>query len=268
MMTMDISRPTLPRVDDYLLGGGRSFATDRRLAEWVLTAAPGYPDYCVAAQAFVRRAALNLLDAGYTQFVHLGCGMPTLVSLNDVVTTAKPGAAVVYVEDNAVDCEVRRVELYGADHLTVLEVPDLGDADRIVADTQVAAGLDWRAPIAVIAHSALPRLSDLACQTLLRSLHQLLPDGSAIALAQPGTQLFGPATQPAAARLRIALRGTGMTFGGRTTDHLRALLGPWTPASEGIRPIRRWRPDGLDTRLRLDDRAGHAVLATNSQETR
>ena len=259
---MDISRPTLSRVDDYLLGGGRSWRLDRQLAQAIIVAAPGYQEYCVAAHAFVRRAALHLLDLGVTQFVHVGCGMPTTVNLHDLVTGLAPDAVVVYVDDDVVDCEVRRPELHGARHLAVLEVPDLGDAEHIVSEVTLAADIDWAAPVAVIIHSALTRLGDAVCASLLDGLRALLPGGSAVALAHPSRALLAPVTHPTAAVLRDKLTAAGLTLTGRTRGQLLDLIAPWTLAADGVVPVRCWRSDGCETQLRFDDSVGYAALAT------
>ncbi|MDR2988251.1 MAG: SAM-dependent methyltransferase, partial [Nocardiopsaceae bacterium] len=74
---LDVERPCVARVYDYLLGGPHNFAVDREFARKLLLAEPNAKSNVTENRAFLGRAVRYLLGAGIGQFVDLGSGIPT-----------------------------------------------------------------------------------------------------------------------------------------------------------------------------------------------
>jgi hypothetical protein len=73
----DPTIPAIARVYDYLLDGKDNFAVDREVAEKLLAVVPISADVMRENRQFLARATRWAAGQGITQFVDLGCGMPT-----------------------------------------------------------------------------------------------------------------------------------------------------------------------------------------------
>jgi len=79
---IDASVPHPARVYDYWLGGKDNFPVDRELAERIIEVLPTITMICRANRAFMVRAARFLAaEAGITQFLDIGTGLPTSPNL-------------------------------------------------------------------------------------------------------------------------------------------------------------------------------------------
>lgn len=106
---IDTDMPHPARMHDYWLGGGHNFAADRELAEKIMRIMPGVEDVARLNQAFIRRAALFMVDQGIRQFLDIGSGIPTVGHLHEIVQHKVPECRVVYVDYDPV--AVAHVEL-------------------------------------------------------------------------------------------------------------------------------------------------------------
>ena len=98
---IDTTRPHMARVYDFWLGGKDNFAADRAVAERVAAA---YPDVVAAVQAqraFLARAVRFLVtQAGVTQFLDIGTGLPSANNTHQVAQEVAPQSRVVYVDND------------------------------------------------------------------------------------------------------------------------------------------------------------------------
>ncbi|HMT20011.1 MAG TPA: SAM-dependent methyltransferase, partial [Promineifilum sp.] len=95
---VQLDRPSVARIYDYLLGGYHNFEIDRRTADRF---AALFPDLVLTAQvnrAFLRRAASFVVAQGIDQFIDLGSGIPTVGNLHEVVQGHNADSHVVYVD--------------------------------------------------------------------------------------------------------------------------------------------------------------------------
>jgi SAM-dependent methyltransferase len=140
--------PSAARVYDYLLGGGHNFAGDRVLAEKLVTVVPAR-DMARLNRAFLRRAVLYLLDAGITQFLDLGSGIPTVGNVHEVAQQENPDARVVYVDYEPVAVAHSELLLEGNANAAVLQA-DMRDPDKILQSPQVRDLLDLDKPLGLL----------------------------------------------------------------------------------------------------------------------
>ena len=100
---LQLDRPHPARVYDYLLGGKDNFAADRAAAQAGLEANPNSRIPPRENRAFLRRVVSYLArDAGISQFLDIGTGIPTSPNVHEIAQHADPQARVVYVDNDPI----------------------------------------------------------------------------------------------------------------------------------------------------------------------
>ena len=100
---VDPSVPNVARVWDSMTGGHDNFEADRSAARQLLAASPLMSQVGPASRAFLRRAVTYLAaEAGITQFLDIGTGMPAQGSVHSVAQAVDPSCRVVYVDNDPV----------------------------------------------------------------------------------------------------------------------------------------------------------------------
>ena len=99
---VDVTRPSIARIYDYLLFGKDNFAADRVAAEKLMQSRLDPRRLALANRAFLRRAVRYLARQGISQFLDLGSGLPTSPSVHEVARDVDPGARVVYVDHDPI----------------------------------------------------------------------------------------------------------------------------------------------------------------------
>ncbi|WP_030161007.1 SAM-dependent methyltransferase [Glycomyces sp. NRRL B-16210] len=145
----DISRPTIARVYDALLGGKDNFAADRE-------GAAAYVKYVPDAEGCARenRQALvkgvkYLAKQGIDQFLDVGAGLPTMENTHQAAQSVNPDAKVVYVDNDPIVLAHGRA-LLATDDSTTVVTADLRDPQSILDHEDVKAALDFTRPIGLM----------------------------------------------------------------------------------------------------------------------
>jgi O-methyltransferase involved in polyketide biosynthesis len=99
-----IEKPSSARVYDYFLGGTHNYAIDREFAKGVLQGFPDIASVAKSNRAFVGRAVRYALEAGITQFIDIGSGLPSMGQAHEVADAEKPDARarVVYIDNEPI----------------------------------------------------------------------------------------------------------------------------------------------------------------------
>jgi S-adenosyl methyltransferase len=98
---IDTSKPHPARIYDYLLGGKDHFAADRETATVALEAWPTVRTAARENRAFLGRAVRYLAEeAGITQFLDIGSGLPSVGNVHEVAQDVLPSAHAVYVDND------------------------------------------------------------------------------------------------------------------------------------------------------------------------
>jgi SAM-dependent methyltransferase len=160
--------PNIARVYDYLLGGSHNFDADRLAAAEFLARWPDARQTMAANRAFLGRAVRFLAgEAGISQFLDVGSGVPTMDNVHAIARQAAPDAQVVYVD---------------IDEVAVLH------SRAILADDDLATAIqgDLRYPQAILDDPGLLDLSRPVALLLVAILHFLpgSPDGPAALVAR------------------------------------------------------------------------------------
>jgi S-adenosyl methyltransferase len=95
--------PNVARMYDYMLGGKDNYAADRDAVDEMLSRSPDARTLATDNRGFLRRAVRFLAgEAGITQFVDIGAGLPTTENTHEAAHSVAPGARVLYVDNDPV----------------------------------------------------------------------------------------------------------------------------------------------------------------------
>ena len=93
--------PHPARVYDYFLGGKDNYEVDRIAADAAIKAFPKTAESARAARAFLRRVVRFLAtEAGISQFLDIGTGLPSGENVHQVAQSINPEAKIVYVDND------------------------------------------------------------------------------------------------------------------------------------------------------------------------
>ena len=240
---IDLTRPSVARVYDYLLGGFHNFPADRQLAESVIAAYPLTPATARAARSFLTRAVLHLArDHGVRQFLDLGSGIPTQGNVHDVVQQVDPGSRVVYVDVDPV--AVAHGEAILRDNPNAVAVQaDLRRPDEVLSLPAVTELLEPGRPTAVLMMLVLHFVPDEdGPADILRGYREGLGTGSWLALSH-GTTEFTP--REVTDEVTKLYRTTTMPGTPRNREQIGTLLEGYELVPPGLVLLEQWQPGSV-----------------------
>lgn len=237
-----ISKPSIARSYDYILGGSHNFPVDRKFAQELLTALPDFGLIARANRAFLRRAVRFMVEAGIRQFLDIGSGIPTAGNVHEIAQELAPDARVVYVDIDPVAVIHSRQILVGNDRATVVE-EDLRRPEAIVNHPQTRALLDFNQPVGLMLVAVLPAIPDQDDpHGIVARLRDALPPGSYMAISQ-GTA--DERTDEIRAATEMAAQTTTPLTVRPYTEIMRFFTG-FDLIEPGLVWSAQWRPDSPD----------------------
>src|SRR5215469_16352674 len=239
---IDTSKPHPARVYDYFLGGKDNFAADREVARQALAVAPSFRTAVRENRAFLGRAVRYLAaEAGITQFLDLGSGLPRVGNVHEVAQNVNPAARVVYVDNDPIVLLHSRALLV-SDPLGKCEYiqEDIRNPEAILRNPATLATLDFGHPVALLLVAILHFFPDEEEPgKIVQTLVDALPSGSYV-VASHGTAEYAPLE---AAGVGRAYQRGGVPLALRDSGELAGLV--FTGLSlvpPGVVPISEWRP--------------------------
>ena len=239
---IDTGKAHPARIYDCLLGGKDHFDVDRQAAEVVLKALPGAGEMVRENRAFLGRAVRYLAEAGITQFLDIGTGIPGPGNTGDVARAVAPQARVVYVDYDPVVAVHSRALLAGADPaLTAIVVADVRDPASILDHPAVRGLLDFDRPIAVLMVALLHFIKpEEDAHGIVAAFRDALAPGSAVVISH-GTDGGDPQTS---AEARKGWDNATSQFTIRDRDDITALFDGLELVPPGVVNVPLWQPDG------------------------
>ncbi|HEY6498139.1 MAG TPA: SAM-dependent methyltransferase [Streptosporangiaceae bacterium] len=246
---IDVTKPHPARMYDYFLGGKDNFAADRAIATQVLDSWGSVRTAVRENRAFLGRAVKYLAgEAGISQFLDLGTGLPSANNVHEVAQAINPEARVVYADnDPIVLAHARALLASGPRGVTAYLDADVRNPDTILANPIVRDTLDFGMPIALMLVAVLHFLPDEDDpRQIVQTLVDALPPGSYL-VASHATAEHNPEGLSGAGRaysqggMRGAIRNSD-EFGELAFDGLElvdpgvVLVSEWRP-EEPIRPM-------------------------------
>lgn len=232
----DGSQASAAGIYNYMLGGTENSAADRAAVAMLTSMFPSVRDVSRANRGFLLRAVREMANAGITQFLDLGSGLPVAPNVHDVAREIQPGARVVYVDNAPAVVAYNRATVDGPGVVTI--AGDLTDPKSILDDPRVRATLDFDRPIGLITVAVLHFVPEDA-RPLLATLRGALAPGSYLALTHACSDTMPP--EEAAAGLAIYQR-TSNPVNLRTRAEIHDLFDGFEIQDPGVVLVADWRP--------------------------
>jgi O-methyltransferase involved in polyketide biosynthesis len=231
----DPAIPSIARVYDYLLNGKDNFAVDREVAEKLLAVVPISAEVMRENRQFLARATRWAAGQGITQFIDLGCGMPTAPNTHGSAQAVIAEPHVAYVDNDAVVlAHLRALAAKGNPGVTVVA----GDVREVAATLDaVAAGIDLSRPACLLIGALLHFFPPHAARDLAATYVAALAPGSYVVLSV-GRGDGDAADQGFAA---YSSGGAARSYNHSVPD-FTSFFGDLTLVAPGIIDAREWRP--------------------------
>ena len=240
----DVSKPNVARVYDAMLGGKDNFAADREFVAEVLRFAQMAPLGAISNRQFLRRVVQYLVvEAGVTQFLDPGSGLPTQGNVSEVVHQFSARARVVHVDNDPIVYTHSKALL--ADQLTTdFVVGDVRRPGEILTDPVVQSMIDCGQPVGLLLFAILHHVEDSDHpERIMAELRTAMPSGSFVAISSlrlPGPELSEQRAVTLEGEKLMAGPLGGMRW--REDSEIRSWFGDWELVSPGLVPLGDWRP--------------------------
>jgi hypothetical protein len=244
LSSLDITKPNVARVYDYFAGGKDNFAADREFAHAVMRIAPKAQVGVTHSRDFLRRVVRFLAgEAGITQFLDIGSGLPSAGNVSGVAHEVNPDARVVHVDNDPVVYTHSKALLADA-RTTEFVLADVREPAEILADPAVAKLIDFTRPVGLVMLAILHHLSDDdAPGALMGTLRAAMPPGSYLAISSfrmPGPEF--PELRAETMESEKLLEGQLGSGRWREHEEIVAWFGDWELLEPGLVAVVDWRP--------------------------
>jgi hypothetical protein len=147
---IDVTRPNVARVYDYLLGGKDNFAADREQAERLLRVNPGMAQRARDNRQFLCVAAARAArEGGITQFLDLGAGLPASPAVHEAARAVIPDARFAVVDNDPVVVSHAQALLGKAEGLAPV-LADLTEPEALLEHPDAKRVIDFGQPAGII----------------------------------------------------------------------------------------------------------------------
>jgi len=240
---IDTSKPHSARIYDYYLGGKDNFAADRETAVKAMKAWPPIRMAARENRAFLGRAVRYLAEeAGITQFLDLGSGLPGVGNVHEIAQDVNRAARVVYVDNDPIVLAHGRALLNSTPEGKAVYIEaDIREPEKILAHPVTRDTLDFSKPVALIFIGVLHFfLADDEVRRIVEPLIDAVPSGSYVAAAHVTSEFSRAATTEAG---NVYTR-SGVGIIGRDADVFADLVfNGLTLVPPGVVVVSEWRPE-------------------------
>ena len=178
---LDTGTPNIARVYDYWLGGKDNYAADRAEAERLIAVYPRLPFLARQSRLFLARAVRWLAEQGVTQFLDLGCGLPTGQNTHEVAQAVRPDCRVAYVDADPIVVAHARALLCGPGVAAIRG--DMAEPDAILADICTQRLINLAEPTAIILAMVLHFFDAATASDIVAALTRAVPPASYIVVS-------------------------------------------------------------------------------------
>ena len=235
-MSVDISRPHIGRIYDYVLGGTYNYEADRRAAEAMIELMPAYPRWARLNRSFLNHVGKLWASQGRTRVLDLGSGLPTQGHFN----TCLPDARILFADfDPLTVAQGQQILAYTSD-MAYTEA-DVRQPEVLLA--QAETFFEGERTLAVGCIGVLYFLSDEQLRHLMKALHDFCAPGSSLALSFPAMDGGGVVTEEARVALEGAAKLARIEFFHRTPAEIAEVIKPWHMTTTV--PLAGWLDDTL-----------------------
>ena len=177
----DTTTPNIARVYDYWLGGKDNYGADRAEAERLIAVYPRLPFLARHSRLFLARAVQWTAKQGVTQFLDLGCGLPTGQNTHEIAQAVNPNCRVAYVDADPI-VVAHACALLRGPGVTAIR-GDMTDPDAILVDICAQRLIDIAEPTAVILAMVLHFFDAATASDIVAAFAKAVSPGSYIVLS-------------------------------------------------------------------------------------
>lgn len=190
---IDTTRPHVPCMYDYYLGGQYNSAADRAAAQRALDAIPAIPVMAKMNRGFLRRAVRFMARQGVKQFLDIGSGLPTVGNTHEIAqeVLGKGNARVVYVDSEEI-VKILGSEILAKDANSTGVIESCLNPQAILDHPEVKRLIDFSQPVGVMMMSLLHFFSDEQLPSIIDPMRNAVCPGSYFA----ASQLYLPEDSP------------------------------------------------------------------------
>jgi SAM-dependent methyltransferase len=237
---IDVTIPSVARMYDYLLGGKDNFAADREAAAKLLAIVPDAQKIARDNRDFMVRAVRFLAEAGVSQFIDLGTGIPTSPNVHEVARKTVPGARVVYVDHDPVVLAHSRALLATDDGVIAVKA-DFRDSAEVLGDPGVIRLIDFTRPVAVLILSVLHFIGDEEDPDgIVAGFRERLTPGGYLVISAITSENMGDNIAESASDLYRAARTPAVA---RSRGQIMSFFAGFELEPPGLVNAVDWRPD-------------------------
>jgi hypothetical protein len=236
---IDVTRPSIARIYDYLLYGKDNFAVDRAAAQKLMQSRLQPRRLALANRGFLFRAVRFLAEQGIAQYLDLGSGLPTSPSVHEVAREVIPGARVVYVDHDPIVVAHNDALLATRDGVITIRA-DLRDPDAVLASEALAKVIDFAEPVAVLLLNVLHFISlEEDAPGIIAKVRGRMAPGSYLAISL-GTSEGADPDMIAGTAATYAEARTPFTL--RSRAEIMELFAGFELVEPGLVSLPEWRP--------------------------
>ena len=231
------------RAYDYWLGGATHFPADRELGDAIMAAVPTMKFMARANRSFMKRAVTFLAgEAGITQFLDIGTGIPGPDNVHEVAQAINPACRIQYVDNDPIVLAHATSLLAGTPHGdTDFLLADLHRPERIIEHLAATSTIDLSQPVALLLVAVLMFFHDADDPyAIVRTLLDVLPSGSYLAVSHPTSDFNAEQMAAAVAAATYA----GVTLVPRDEGQVTAFFNGTDLVQPGVVPVLDWRYEG------------------------
>jgi hypothetical protein len=237
---IDVTIPSVARMYDYLLGGKDNFAADREAAAKLLAIVPDAQKVARNNRDFMVRVIRFLAEAGVSQYIDLGTGIPTSPNVHEIARKIVPGARVVYVDHDPVVLAHSRALLATDDGVIAVKA-DFRDAAEVLGDPGVIRLIDFSKPVGVLFLSVLHFIGDEENpHGIVASFRERLSTGGYLVISAITSENMRQGVAASVSDLYRAARSPGVA---RSREQILEFFGDLELEEPGLVNTVDWRPD-------------------------
>jgi SAM-dependent methyltransferase len=236
---IDPTRPSIARVYDFFLDGKQHFAIDRAVGRTISAVLPEARQLAESGRITLLRMVRWLVrEAGITQIVDLGSGLPTEGNVHEIAHAIDPGVRVVYVDNDPMVLAHGRALLDAVPNATVIRA-DVREVEQTFAHPELRALIDVDTPFAIVAANVLHHLEDDEAYTTAAAWRTRLTPGSYFV----SCNFLDDDEQRAKDVERAMIEGGLGTGRFRTWSELQRFFEGLEMVEPGLTYAHDWRPD-------------------------
>jgi hypothetical protein len=233
---IDTDQPSPARIYDVFLGGKDNYEVDRAAAKVAVENGPDIPRAARENRAFLGRAIRFAVEAGITQFIDLGTGLPTQGNVHEVAQSLVPDARVVYTDNDPIVLAHARALLPPSKTTAVIQA-DAREPETVLAHPSTRALIDFTRPVGVLMLAVLHFATDEQVRNTIEVFRDAIAPGSHLVLSH-STMEGHPGSQAV-----DAWKNATIQLRSRTRVEVQGLFEGFELVAPGVVWVPQWRPD-------------------------